>query len=96
MTNELTKQQKCLLLTNGIEIWDDTDKLDALSQDLDKIDKGFIKIAGQILNTKMIAGIFEPQVMSDMRRTKQGQWKCKYGTWHNGKVETYCECGRAH
>ena len=89
-TNEISKNLKCIVMRNGIEIWKEADRINDLSEKLIKGKVGFIMIDNEIINSADISGIFSPQTMEETTMRKNGYWKCKYGKWHErGKK---CEC----
>jgi hypothetical protein len=89
--NELSKNLKCVVLRNGIEIWRESDRLNDLSKTLISNQKiGFIKIDDELVNSADIVGIFSAQTMEEMVRRKNGQWKCERGNWHDRSKK--CEC----
>lgn len=88
MTQELAKNLICISMRNGIQIWVDEEKVDALQAQMEKAK--FIKISNQIINTADIVGIFNAETMQETTRHKNGQWKCNQGQWHE-KFEK-CEC----
>jgi hypothetical protein len=91
MTNELAKEQMCILMRNGIEIWIDKEKALRFGEDWVGGLKAAVLIDGRYLNSVDITGVFTPQDLEDLKRAKQGQWKCDKGHWH-GKGED-CRCG---
>lgn len=91
MTNELARQQKCIVLRNGLEIWVDKDKAEKIEDDwINGRLKGPFKIDGRTLNTADISAFALPQDMTDLVHRKNGEWKCKSGTWHSRGEK--CEC----
>lgn len=91
--NEITKIQKCLMIRNEIEIWLDEEKWKRLEKVLSMDKNGlpkFINIEGRFVNVVDIVGIFKPQDLEDLKRRKNGQWKCKYNVWHDRG--TNCDC----
>lgn len=88
----LTKPQMCLLMRNGIEIWLESEKAIVVGNIWEANPKAALKIGDRILNAVDIMGIFLPEDLEDYHRTKRGQWKCKYNTWHNREDD--CACGR--
>jgi len=89
---ELSKNLKCIVLRNGIEIWKEEERLNDLIKKLSFNQKvGFIKIDGELINSADIIGIFSGQTMEDYTRRKNGQWKCKYGNWHDKGEKCNCE-----
>jgi hypothetical protein len=87
MSQELTKELMCLCLKNGIEIWIEKEKLDAITPLLET--KRFININGNIINTESIMGVFLAKEMEEKSHRKNGEWKCDFGFWH----KRYEECG---
>lgn len=92
MTNELANQQMCIYLRNGIEIWVDKEIAMDFGHDLEKGDRAVVKIGGQYINSVEVVGIFDPIYLDELKRRKLGQYKCKYGKWHNKEED--CECGK--
>lgn len=94
MTNELAKKQMCIYIRNGIEIWLDEEKALQFGEDLNNESAGkFNTINGQVINSADIVGIFTPENMDDLKRRKQGQWKCKHNKWWP-KEDSRCDCGQ--
>lgn len=91
--NNLTKNLKCILMRNGVEIWKESERMNNLAENLIRLTKSsFVKIDEEIINTADILGIFTPQTLEAYNRRKKGQWQCQWGGWHD-KTDT-CECGR--
>ena len=89
----LSKPQSCIYLRNSVEIWFDNEKAEKVSQMLSgSVGSKFIKVEGRTLNVNDIVGIFKALDLDELKRRKQGHWKCKYGEWH-GKSEIGCDCG---
>ena len=82
MTQEITKQQVCVLVRGGLELWIDLERVESLKQTLNDSTKKFIQINGQLVNPFEILGVFTPDAMEDRQRRKNGQWKCMKGNWH--------------
>ena len=92
---EITKKQECIFIRNGIEIWVDEDKAVQIKTDLlQGIANNFIKAGNRIINVKEIVGIFNPDDLEDLKRRKNGQWKCDYGEWHNRGENCGCHKSR--
>ena len=91
MNKEITKKLKCIVMRNSIEIWKEEERLNNLIDKLVSTQKiGFIRIEEEIINSADIVGVFTPKTMEEFTRRKNGQWKCKYSTWHNrGEI---CNC----
>lgn len=91
MTQEITKDLRCIVLRNGIEIWFEAEKLVTLEQMLASAERStFIKIEGEMVNTADISGVFTARAMEELNRKRNGQWKCQYGTWHGKSAK--CQC----
>jgi hypothetical protein len=89
---EISKNLKCVVMRNGIEIWKEDDRLTELAKKLSSGQKiGFIQIDDELINSADIVGIFSANVMEDMVRRKNGQWKCQYGKWHDKGERCYCQ-----
>ena len=73
MNTEITKNLMCVVVRGGIEIWIDEDKVDNLMAMIEK--QTVVKIGNNVLNTKDIVGIFEPEVIQE-RDNKKGGYKC--------------------
>ena len=78
--NEITKNLMCVVVRGDIEVWIDEEKVDSLMALIEK--STIVKIGNNILNTKDIVGIFEPQVIEDRNHKKNRDYTCKYGVWH--------------
>lgn len=94
MTNELAKEQMCIFMRSGVEIWLDKEKAQQIMDDLEKgnIDK-FFQVEGQLVNVVEIVGILTPKNMEEVQKVRRGMWKCKYNQWHT--KNDHCECGRS-
>lgn len=92
-TKAIAKQEMCIYMRNGIEIWLDIDKASAFGKDLTNGMKAMVQIEGRFLNTVDIVGIFNPSDLEDLKMRKQGMWKCKKNNWH-AKDEVGCTCTR--
>jgi len=82
---KLSKQKKCILMRNEIQIWIDKDKANSLIKRLQETDKRFITLRerGEVINVADVQGIYSPKTIEEYKRRKNGQWKCKHGTWHD-------------
>lgn len=88
---QLSKQQSCLVVRNGIEVWLDSDKAAKLRTILATSEHHrFITFEDRVINTADITGLFTPADMDEHSRRKNGQWKCNGGNWHD-KGEK-CQC----
>lgn len=90
MTRELSKNLMCILVRGGIEIWLEEGKARRFQQILQNTNGDFIEIGGESINRRDITGVFKATTMEDATRRKNGQWKCKYNTWHSKGEECHC------
>lgn len=90
MTSELSKDQKCIILRNGIEIWIDVNKAEKIEKDIVNGGfKGFIYVEGNLVNMADMIGIFAPRTIEKRtddeklkQRTKHGEYFCeKHDNW---------------
>jgi len=88
--NDLAKEQMCVRLKSGAEIWVDAGKVDILRQFLENTKNGFVQIGNEFINIQDISGIFTPKAMEEYRNIWRGLWKCKHDTWHERNEK--CEC----
>ena len=82
MTQELAKEQKCIVVRGGIHIWIDAERIAKL-QTLIETRKGLIEIDGEFINPNDITGILSAQAMEEKTRRANGEWQCQKGKWHN-------------
>ncbi len=88
MSQQITKNLKCICLRNGAEIWVEEERINALIDNLMVLqDNKFIKIGEEVVNTADIIGILSAKTMEEITRRKNGQWKCQYGYWHAKQEE---------
>lgn len=79
---EISKNLMCIKI-GEMEVWTEADKMESLMSILkDKNAQQFIQIGDEIINRSFIVGVFKAKTMEDVTRRKNGQWKCKYGFWH--------------
>jgi len=91
MKNELQKNQKVVILADGIELWMDEEKADALVAILDKLTfDDNVNWEGRNFTKSMYRGTFLPSDIEDQKRRKNGQWLCKGSNWHDRFDK--CEC----
>ena len=76
--SDLVKELMCICMRNGVEIWKEADRLKGIDFEGVK----FLEIDGEMLNTADIVGVFKAQNVEDMRRRKNGEWKCDWDRWH--------------
>jgi len=86
MTQEITDKVKCVVMRSGVEVWISQEQSEKLRVLLDKNVK-FVELEDETINTADIIGIFKAESVEDMRRRKHGEWKCKYGYWHDFKEQ---------
>ena len=81
MKKELSKDLLCLLTREGIEIWFEKSKIREVEEKLEY--NKFINIDGNTISVSNVSGLFTAQAVEEMRRRKNGEWKCKYDYWHS-------------
>jgi len=86
---KITNKEKVIIMRNGVEIWLEEKRADELIRLLEITETKFVKINGEMINSADITGVFEPMSVEDMKRRKNGQWKCEFGKWH----EKNTKCG---
>jgi|GEM_PF-1865145 len=85
------KQQKCILVRGGLQIWVARERADKLQELLKKQNcPRFIEVNNQYINTYEIQGVFTPDAMEEKRRRANGQWTCHAGNWHDKGHECRC------
>lgn len=97
MRQDITKNQICLLLKNGVQFWMSQEKSDLLYEticptDPNKARPEFIRLGDEnarFFRTE-ISGFFTPLQVEELTRRKNGQWQCQNRTWHDRF--TKCEC----
>lgn len=89
--NKLTKNLYCVSLRNGVEMWLEQDRIQELQKALSAL-KGsiFVNIGEETINTADLIGIFKGETMDEVRRRKNGQWKCKSSKWHDRGEKCNC------
>ena len=78
------------MIRNSVEIWLDEKKWEKLEYALKNNIGKFYDMEGRTINVADIVGIFLPIDIEEVKRRKNGQWKCKYSVWHNRGEN--CEC----
>lgn len=92
MTQELSRPQKCVQIRTGVEIWVDYEKSEKLQSILEGITSHkFIRFEGQTFNTADLVGVFTPDRLEDVRRRRNGQWRCEKGAYHDKDIKE-CDC----
>jgi len=89
---KLSKNLQCVCVRNGIQIWLEQDRVENLKANLKKLEKStFIELpGGQVVNSADLTGIFSAKDIEELTHRKNGEWKCRYGNFHQ-KYEK-CEC----
>ena len=91
MNTELSKNLKCIIMRSGVEMWMESDRAEVLQKMLLEItEHKFVSYENFTINTADITGIFTADVMEDKTRRKNGEWKCRWNSWH--ERNTKCEC----
>ena len=95
MTNEITKQQMCLKMRSGAEMWIDDDKVEKLTEILTSEKVRFVKIGRELINTVNIDGLYLAETIEKIKRIKKGDWQCQdCQRWHPRGEECGCHGGR--
>ena len=90
MNKEIANKQKVLLTYDGIELWLNEEKWKKLEYALDNQIGNFYEIEGRRVAKSNITGIWFPIDIEDLKRRKNGQWKCGFSVWHNRGE--HCNC----
>ena len=91
--NELARKEKCVLMRSGIEKWIEWDKAEQLELILQGLTSHkFIKVEGETVNTADIEGVYKPESLEEMKRRKNGEYKCSFNKWHSRQMK--CECAQ--
>lgn len=84
----------CVLLRNRVEIWIDQERLPAIERALET--KAHFELDGSIIAASEVSGVFTPAHMEEYKRVQQGQWKCRWGHWHDrGELCEHIDPARA-
>jgi len=87
MTNEVSKNLRCVVMRNGIEIWIEGDRLVNLFNALKGAKESkFLEFDGRVMNTADISGVFLPEDMKELYDKKK--WKYKKDTLSDEELET--------
>ena len=92
MSKEISKELVCLITMNKSEIWIEKDKLPSIMSLILENSNNFIEINGGFVRASQIVEVKTVEQMEEVTRRKNGEWKCKYGTWHKKFEE--CNCGK--
>ncbi len=88
MSEELAKNQLCIVTREGVEIWIDVDRAKNLVSKFNENSNGLVEYEGRFLSRP--SGIYTPQDLQDMYRRRRGEYQCKHNKWH-GRNDR-CEC----
>lgn len=89
--NEVSNSLVCICIRNGVEIWVEQERAQNLVAMFTAPNPPqFVAYEGRLINRADLVGIFNPSDMEEHTRRKNGEWKCKRGTWHPRNRE--CEC----
>lgn len=92
--NELTLSgMQKVVLRNGTELpltSEQGTRLQSLLCDVMTSHK-FIGVGENTINTADIVGVFQADELEEFSRKKNGQWQCKYDTWHDKGEECGCK-----
>lgn len=89
--NELSENLMCIQMRTGIEIWIEKKRVANMIAYLASNENiKLFEFEGRLLNKADLVGVFTPLDMEEATRRRNGQWKCKFATWHERKA--ICEC----
>lgn len=90
--NEIIKKQKIVSLSNGINLNLPEDRVEEFLNACEQ--KKMIKLQGQYVSTKYLVGIFDTEVIEQLRKEKagKGDWVCDCGN----KVPWNKVCGKCN
>lgn len=92
MSQELSKNLVCILMRSGVEIWVETGRAENLKRQIEgAAGSMFVRYENQFINTADISGIYTAEVMADLTRRKNGEYKCRQGTWQQYRSRCDCE-----
>jgi len=91
MSKEISKELVCLITMNKSEIWIEKDKLPSIMSLILENSNNFIEINGGFVRASQIVEVKTVEQMEEVTRRKNGEWKCKYGTWHKKFEECNCK-----
>ena len=95
MSEELSKDLRCVEMRNGVRIWLEKDRAENLASLLSSKDAPqFVAYEGRMLNRADLVGVFMPSDIQEQTRRKNGQWQDKKGEWRD-KGEKVCKCGNS-
>ena len=91
MEQSLTNPEMCILLRNDVQIWLGKQQAESVQKLLSSIERStFIHLGERTINSADIIGVLPPQDIEDVKRRKNGEFKCKYGFWHHRGDK--CDC----
>jgi hypothetical protein len=92
MEKSIALNQMCIVMRDGTQIWLEREQAKTVQAMLDKAARSmFLHIGEETINTADIIGIFTPQRLEETTRRHNGQWKCKYGFWHDRNEKCLCK-----
>lgn len=88
MKRDIAKNQMCIFIRGGVELWVDKDKIQAIEEEIKK--GGVFRLEENVIRGNDVIGIFKPEVIAERARRKNGEWVCSYGKWHEKFKK--CQC----
>jgi hypothetical protein len=89
--NKLEKQQKVVLLQDGILFYMDAERADALADAIRPLNfDDQIKFDGRDFTKRMYLGVFLPGDIEEQTKRKNGDWICRIKKWHHRGEQ--CDC----
>jgi hypothetical protein len=91
MEKSLSVALRCISMRSGVEIWLE----ERLASQFEAVLLGvkasqFVKVAGQVVNTADVTGLFDAATVEEYRRRRNGEWQCREGGWHQKGAECGC------
>jgi hypothetical protein len=83
MTREIQNNSMCVMLKSGITLWLNERQIEKLKNVLLIATPKFIEIDDMIILSTDIRGIFPVQIIEELEKRKNGEWKCDFGHWHH-------------
>lgn len=92
MNTTIANVQRCVLLKNGIQLWLDEDKALQFLKDWQSMNEPKVLLVnGEAFSSTEIAGVYTSGAMDEYTRRKNGQWKCRVGSFHDRGEKCVCK-----
>ena len=95
MSQELTTTEKVIVMKGGLAIFLSAERA-KVAEDILASGTGhrFLQIDDRTINSAEIEGIYGAEQYAELQRVKNGEYKCRYGKWHQKRE--VCECKRRY